>query len=84
MSDSSLLRLVVDYRTGEINLRVLYRSNGESNHGTKKRAREIQELATAGLQDALRALESEAGVSVTGSSGFTTREDVLSIEAKRA
>jgi len=82
MIEPNLLRIVVDYRTGEINLRVLYRSNGESSHGTKKRAREIQALATAGLQDALETLR-EGRVSVTGSSGFSTREDSLVAEAKR-
>jgi hypothetical protein len=68
-------RIVLDFRSGELVVRCLYRSDGRSNPGTKARAREVTELTRSGLQDALRALE--AGAECVGTSGFTTREDVL-------
>ncbi len=71
----NLQRLVLDYRTGELILRVLYRSQDGPNPGTKARGKEVSRLARSGLQDALEALEGDA--EVVGTSGFTTREDVL-------
>ena len=72
----SLQRLVLDYRSGELVARVLYRSSlGGPNPGTKTRAREVTELARSGLRDALKALE--GGAECVGTSGFTQREDVL-------
>jgi len=73
----TLQRLVLDYRTGEIVLRVLYRRSLQDgpNPGTKARAREVAGLAKSGLEQALEALE--AGAECVGTSGFTTREDVL-------
>ncbi len=56
-------------------MRVLYRSQDGPNTGTKARAREVTALVRDGLQDALNALEGDA--EVVGTSGFTTREDVL-------
>jgi len=76
---SPLLRLVLDYRGEELVVRCLYRSNGESNPGTKRRTKEIQALVTAGLQDVLAGLQA-GRVDVVGSSGFTQREDVLSLK----
>jgi hypothetical protein len=76
----TLQRIVIDLRSeaGEMVLRVLYRSKGDSNPGTVRRRREVSNLVRTGLQDALRALDSEAGrVDVVGTSGYTTREDVL-------
>jgi hypothetical protein len=70
-----LQRLVLDYRSGELVMRCLYRSQDGPNPGTKARAREVAELARFGLQEALGALE--AGAECVGTSGFTTREDVL-------
>ncbi len=72
----TLQRLVLDYRTGELVMRVLYRSQDGPNPGTKARRREVAELAKTGLHDALEALET-GGVECVGTSGFTTREDVL-------
>jgi hypothetical protein len=72
---AALQRLVLDYRNGELVVRCLYRTQSLSNPGTKARAREASRLARSGLQDALRALEGD--VEVVGTSGFTTREDVL-------
>jgi len=71
----TLQRLVIDYRSGEMVLRCLYRSQNGPNPGTKARARVVAELVRAGLHDALEALE--GGTECVGTSGFTTREDVL-------
>jgi hypothetical protein len=71
-----LQRLVVEFRTGELHMHALYRRGADGpNLGTKARAREVQELTRTGLQDALEALED--GAECVGTSGFTTREDVL-------
>jgi|SRR5215208_2669569 len=73
-----LQRIVLDFRTGELVARVLYRSSLDGpNPGTKTRAREVSELARSGLRDALEALE--GGAEVVGTSGFTQREDILSL-----
>jgi hypothetical protein len=75
-----LQRLVLDFRSGELIARVLYRSGLDGpNPSTKARAREVSALARTGLQDALEALDSEAGAECVGTSGFTTREDILSL-----
>jgi hypothetical protein len=73
----SLQRLVLDYRTGELVVRILYRRSLQDgpNPGTKARRREVEDLARDGLRQALDALE--AGAECVGTSGFTTREDVL-------
>lgn len=56
----------------------LYRSSLDGpGPNTKGRRREVAELARTGLQDALAALEGD--VTMCGTSGFTTREDILSI-----
>jgi hypothetical protein len=70
-----LQRLVLDYRSGELVVRCLYRSKGNSNPGTKTRTKEVSTLAKSGLEQALQALE--GGAECVGTSGFTTREDVL-------
>jgi hypothetical protein len=70
-----LQRLVLDFRTGELVVRALYRTEGGAGPNTKARRREVTALARAGLQDALEALE--GGAECVGTSGFTTREDVL-------
>ena len=71
----TLHRLVLDYRAGELVLRVLYRRQDGPNPGTKARTREVTELARSGLRDALEALDGR--VDTVGVSGFTQREDVL-------
>ncbi len=77
----TLQRLVLDFRSdaGEIVVRALYRRSLQDgpNPGTKARRREVAALARTGLTQALEALDSEAGVEVVGTSGFTQREDVL-------
>jgi len=70
-----LQRLVLDFRTGELVVRCLYRSEDGPNPGTKARARVVAELVSAGLHDALEALEGR--VDVVGTSGFTIREDIV-------
>jgi hypothetical protein len=71
----TLQRLVLDYRNGELVVRCLYRSKGDSNPSTKTRTNEVASLTRTGLEQALEALED--GVECVGTSGFTTREDVL-------
>ena len=72
----TLQRLVLDFRGEELVVRCLYRTQSLSNPGTKARAREVSSLVRTGLQDALEALET-GGAECVGTSGFTTREDVL-------
>jgi hypothetical protein len=74
----TLQRLVLDYRTGELVLRVLYRRQAGPNTGTVRRRREVEDLAREGLRQALRALEGD--VEAVGTSGFSTREDVLLVD----
>jgi len=71
----TLQRIVIDLRSEEMVLRVLYRSQDGAGPSTKARRREVTALVRAGLEDALEALE--GGAECVGTSGFTTREDVL-------
>jgi hypothetical protein len=71
----TLQRLVLDFRSGEIVVRCLYRTEDGPGPNTKARRREVTELTRAGLTQALEALE--GGAECVGTSGFTTREDVL-------
>jgi hypothetical protein len=79
---TQLQRLVLDFRSGELVIRVLYRSKGESNPGTKARTREVTELARSGLTRALEALDA-GDVAICGTSGFSQREDLLSVAVPR-
>jgi hypothetical protein len=74
----TLERLVLDYRGGELAMRVLYRSEDGPGPNTKARRREVEELAREGLRQALASLEGD-DVAMCGTSGFTQREDVLSL-----
>jgi hypothetical protein len=75
---TELQRLVLDYRSGELVLRVLYRSSLDApNPGTVRRRRQVEELTREGLRQALASLE--GGAECVGTSGFTTREDILSL-----
>ena len=56
-------------------MHALYRTQDGPNPGTKARTREAAELARAGLQDALEAIEGR--VDVVGVSGYEVRQDVL-------
>ena len=74
----ALQRLVLEFRDGELIARVLYRSGLDGpNPSTKARTREVTDLTRAGLTAALEALDSEAAAACVGTSGFTTREDVI-------
>jgi len=73
---TDLKRLVLDYRSGELVVRCLYRSKGDSSPGTKARRRQqVEKLTREGLTQALEAIE--GGAECVGTSGFTTRVDVL-------
>ena len=71
---AQLSRLVLTFRDGEIVVHTLYRTKDGPNPNTKARTREVTNLVQAGLREALKALE---GAECVGTSGFTTREDVL-------
>ena len=72
----SLQRLVLTFKPEGIEVRTLYRTNDGPAPNTKARQREVQDLTRAGLEQALEALECAECV---GKSGFSTREDILSI-----
>ncbi len=77
-AQAQLQRLVIDYRSGELVLRCLYKTDNGPNPGTVRRRREVEDLAREGLRQALDALEGD--VTMAGTSGFTTREDVLLVD----
>ena len=79
---SALQRLVLDFRTGELVVRCLYRSQDGPNPGTVRRLRQVEDLTREGLRQALAALEGR--VDIVGTSGFTTREDIVLCSAKDA
>jgi hypothetical protein len=76
---AQLQRLVVEFKAEELIVRTLYKTDGAAKLGpnTKARTREVTELARAGLTATLQALEGAA--ECVGRSGFTTREDILSL-----
>jgi hypothetical protein len=80
---TQLQRLVLDFRNDEeIVLRCLYRSSLDApNPGTGRRRRQAEDLVREGLHQALAALEGDA--ELVGTSGFTTREDLLSVALPR-
>ena len=71
-----LQRLTISFKPEQIVLHALYKTQDGPNPGTKARAREVSEMARSGLRDALEALEA-GDVAMCGTSGFTTREDVI-------
>jgi hypothetical protein len=77
----TLQRLALDFRSGEIVVRCLYRSSLDGpNPATKARRREVVELTREGLRQALAYLEVDPDL--VGCSGFTQREDVLLVDAR--
>ena len=72
-----LQRLILDYRSGELIVRCLYRTEGGSGPNTKARRREVEDLCRMGLEQALASLE--GGAEIVGHSGFTQREDIISL-----
>ncbi len=74
----ALQRLILTYARDGIQLRALYRSADCPGPGTRARRREVTTLARTGLERALEALGA-GDVEDLGTSGFTTREDVLGL-----
>jgi hypothetical protein len=72
---TELKRLVLEFRADDLVVRALYRTEGEAGPNTKARRREVTDLTREGLGAALEALEGR--VDVVGTSGFTTREDII-------
>jgi hypothetical protein len=74
---TQLQRLVVEFKPEELIIRALYKTDDAAKLGpnTKAWAREVTELARAGLTAALEALE--GGAECVGTSGFTQRQDIL-------
>src|SRR5829696_636897 len=75
-------RLVLGFRSGEQVVRCLYCSKGDSNPGTKGRRREVAALTRTGLTQALEVLEAGVDVDMVGTSGFTSREAILSRDTR--
>jgi hypothetical protein len=79
----TLQRLVLEFRDSELIARVLYRSGLDSpNPSTKARTTEVTALARSGLTRALKALDA-GDVAICGTSGFSQREDLLSVVVPR-
>jgi hypothetical protein len=76
---TELRRLVLDFRTGELVVRCLYRTEGGPNPNTKARRKQVTDLTRDGLEQALKALDvgPSRAPDLVGTSGFMTREDVL-------
>jgi hypothetical protein len=80
-----LQRLVLTFKPEGVEARALYKTQGGPGPSTKARRREVVELATAGLREALAALEGGAErVDVIGTSGFDTREDTIATGGRAA
>ena len=62
-------RLVLGFRSGELVVRCLYCSKGDSNPATKGRRREVAALTRTGLPQALEVLEAGVDVDMVGTSG---------------
>jgi hypothetical protein len=71
----TLQRLVLTFKPEGVEIRALYRTQNKANPGTKARLQEVTGLVRAVLKQALEALE--CGTECVGTSGFTTRGDVL-------
>jgi hypothetical protein len=76
---NELKRLIITFKSEELVLHALYRSQDGPNPGTKARTREVTDLAKSGLRDALDA----GDVALCGTSGFSQREDLLSVALPR-
>ena len=70
-------RIILTFKDGELGVHTLYRARDLGpNPGTKARTSLVADLTRRGLQDALEALEG-GSLRCVGTSGFTTREDVI-------
>src|SRR5215207_10028014 len=58
----TLQRLALDFRTGGLVVRCLYRTEGEAGANTKARRREVSALTREGLSAVLEALEGSVDV----------------------
>jgi hypothetical protein len=79
---AGLQRLVLTFKPEELIVHALYRTDEGPNPGTKARRREVSGLAREGLREALSALEGD--VTVVGTSGYTTREDIMLANRKES
>ncbi|MBA3617108.1 MAG: hypothetical protein H0W52_13475 [Rubrobacteraceae bacterium] len=79
---TSLQRLILTFKPEELIVHALYRTDEGPNPGTKARRREVSGLAREGLREALSALEGD--VAMVGTSGFTTREDIMLANRKES
>lgn len=80
MTLQRLQRLVLTFKPdGELEVRVLYRTQDGPAPSTKARAREVAALAKTGLREALKGLEGR--VDVVGESGYEVREDIMVAKA---
>ena len=77
----SLQRLILTFKPDGLEVRTLYRRRSQSgpNPGTKARRREVSELVRTGLHEGLEAFGDGETVEDLGTSGFTTREDILGL-----
>jgi hypothetical protein len=78
----TLQRLILTFKPEELIVHALYRTDEGPNPGTKARRREVSGLAREGLREALSALEGD--VTVVGTSGYTTREDIMVANRKES
>ena len=77
---TGLRRLILTIKPDGHELRVPYSRQDGPNPQPQPRRREVELLASGGLERALEALK-EGPVECIGTAGFETREDTLSLEA---
>jgi hypothetical protein len=73
----TLRRLIITFKDEELVMHALYRTQDGPGPNTKARSRAVEGLVREGLRQALASLEGR--VDVVGQSGFSTREDALSL-----
>jgi hypothetical protein len=71
----TLRRLVITFKSEELVIHALYRTQDGPSPGTKARTRVVANFACEGLRQALAALEGPTDL--VGTSGYDVREDVL-------
>src|SRR5688572_14674516 len=76
-SMTQLQRLIITFKPEETIMHALYRTQDGPGPNTKARKREVEQLVRIGLHQALVSLKD--GAEVVGTSGFSTREDILSL-----
>lgn len=81
MSAPVLRRIVITFSEEDMKVSALYRHQGGSNPGTRRRAREVGELVRGGLKRVFDALEGGEIVMV-GEAGFEVREDVIAVDER--